>query len=56
MDKEEVAKVNRQTGDIMWRSRGKANQSTFMNDPIGFNSHSHAQSLETGKSLLLVLQ
>ena len=38
---DEVTKINRQTGEIMWRLGGKNNQFTFINDPIGF-SHQHA--------------
>jgi hypothetical protein len=38
---DEITKINRRTGDIMWRMGGKNNQFTFINDPIGF-SHQHA--------------
>ena len=40
---DEVTKINRQTGDIIWRWGGeycKNNQFTFVNDPEGF-SHQH---------------
>jgi len=37
----EVTKINRQTGDIIWRLGGKNNQFTFVNDAIGF-SYQHA--------------
>ena len=37
----EVTKINRQTGDIIWRLGGKNNQFTFINDSIGF-SYQHA--------------
>ena len=40
---DEVTKINRETGDIIWRMGGeqcKNNQFTFINDPIGF-SHQH---------------
>lgn len=40
---DEVTKINRQTGDIIWRWGGehcKNNQFTFINDPAGF-SHQH---------------
>jgi hypothetical protein len=37
---DEITKINRQTGDIIWRMGGKNNQFTFTNDPIGF-SHQH---------------
>lgn len=49
---EEVTKIDRQTGDILWRLGGKANQFTFQNDPIGFNAQHHAQFLENGNLLL----
>jgi hypothetical protein len=38
---DEITKINRQTGEIMWRMGGKNNQFAFINDPIGF-SHQHA--------------
>jgi hypothetical protein len=37
---DEVTKINRSTGDIIWRWGGKHNQFTFINDSIGF-SHQH---------------
>ena len=37
----EVTKINRQTGDIIWRLGGMNNQFAFINDPIGF-SYQHA--------------
>lgn len=40
---DEITKINRQTGDIIWRWGGEYcenNQFTFINDPIGF-SHQH---------------
>ena len=33
----EVTKINRQTGKIIWRLGGKENQFRFTNDPIGFS-------------------
>lgn len=38
---DEITKINRQTGDIMWRLGGKNNQFTFTNDTLRF-SHQHA--------------
>ncbi len=38
---DEITKINRETGDIMWRMGGKNNQFTFLNDSIGY-SHQHA--------------
>lgn len=37
---DEITKINRRTGDIMWRLGGAHNQFTFVNDTIGF-SHQH---------------
>jgi hypothetical protein len=36
----EVTKISRTTGEILWRMGGKNNQFTFLNDPIPF-SHQH---------------
>lgn len=38
---DEVTKINRRTGDIIWRLGGRHNEFTFINDGIGF-SHQHA--------------
>ncbi|MCC6864592.1 MAG: aryl-sulfate sulfotransferase [Ignavibacteria bacterium] len=38
---DEITKINRVTGKIIWRMGGKNNQFTFINDTIGF-SHQHA--------------
>ena len=38
---DEITKINRETGAIIWRWGGKNNQFTFVNDPIGF-SHQHS--------------
>jgi len=38
---DEITKIDRQTGDIIWRWGGKNNQFTFVDDPIGF-SHQHS--------------
>jgi len=37
---DEITKINRQTGDIIWRLGGKNNQFKFINDSVGF-SHQH---------------
>jgi hypothetical protein len=37
---DEITKINRQTGAVMWRWGGKHNQFTFINDSRGF-SHQH---------------
>jgi hypothetical protein len=38
---DEITKINRQTGDIIWRMGGKNNQFSFTNDTVGF-SHQHS--------------
>ena len=38
---DEITKINRSNGNIIWRLGGKNNQFTFLNDSIGF-SHQHA--------------
>ncbi|NQU52408.1 MAG: aryl-sulfate sulfotransferase [Bacteroidetes bacterium] len=49
---DEITKVDRRTGDIIWRLGGKKNQFQFTNDDIGF-SHQHSiRSLENGNILL----
>ena len=37
---DEITKINRSTGDIIWRLGGKKNQFTFINDTLRF-SHQH---------------
>lgn len=38
---DEVTKIARETGEMIWRLGGKNNQFTFVNDPIGF-THQHS--------------
>ncbi len=38
---DEITKIDRTTGDIIWRWGGKHNEFTFVNDPLRFN-HQHA--------------
>jgi hypothetical protein len=38
---DEITKISRSTGEIIWRLGGKNNQFTFVNDSLGF-SHQHA--------------
>jgi hypothetical protein len=48
---DEVTKINRQTGDIIWRWGGEHcenNQFTFINDPIGFSHQHDIRKLENG--------
>lgn len=37
---DEITKIDRTTGDIIWRWGGENNEFTFANDPVGF-SHQH---------------
>jgi hypothetical protein len=45
---DEVTKINRQTGEIIWRLGGKQNQFTFTNDPGFFYQHD-ARRLPNGR-------
>lgn len=46
----EVTKINRQTGDIIWRLGGAHNQFTFVNDPLnGFTNQHDIRSLGNGR-------
>jgi hypothetical protein len=38
---EEITKISRETGEVLWRWGGKNNQFTFLDDPLGF-SYQHA--------------
>lgn len=49
---DEITKIHRRTGEIIWRLGGKNNDFTFLNDTIRF-SHQHSISrLENGNILL----
>lgn len=49
---DEITKIHRKSGEIIWRLGGKKNEFTFINDTIGF-SHQHSVSrLENGNILL----
>jgi arylsulfotransferase ASST/type IX secretion system substrate protein len=49
---DEITKISRTTGEIMWRLGGKNNQFTFLNDSAGF-SHQHAiRRLANGNIIL----
>jgi hypothetical protein len=45
---DEVTKIDRTTGDIIWRLGGKNNQFTFVNDPDGFNAQHDIRRLANG--------
>jgi hypothetical protein len=49
---DEVTKIDRITGDILWRMGGKNNQFTFTSDPIPF-SHQHAAKWLPNGNLVL---
>jgi len=49
---DEVTKIDRETGKIIWRLGGKGNQFTFTNDPIGF-SHQHSARRTPAGTILL---
>ncbi|MGE5175382.1 MAG: aryl-sulfate sulfotransferase [Hyphomicrobiales bacterium] len=44
----EVTKIDRTTGELIWRLGGKNNQFTFVNDPIGFSHQHDARILPDG--------
>jgi len=49
---EEITKVDRRSGEIIWRLGGKNNQFQFINDSLGF-SHQHSiRALNNGNILL----
>jgi len=39
---DEVTKISRETGELLWRLGGRNNQFGFVNDPVGTISHQHA--------------
>lgn len=49
---DEITKINRQTGDIIWRLGGKANQFTFLNDPRGIHHQHDIRRLSNGNITL----
>ncbi|NQT23906.1 aryl-sulfate sulfotransferase [candidate division KSB1 bacterium] len=48
----EVTKIDRQTGELIWRFGGVKNQFTFLNDPEGFSYQHCIRSLSNGNYLL----
>ena len=49
----EITKINRQTGEIIWRLGGKNNQFTFIDDPLnGFTSQHDIRSLGNNRYTL----
>jgi hypothetical protein len=49
---DEITKINRQTGNIIWRLGGKNNQFNFKNDPIMFSYQHSIRRLDNGNYLL----
>ena len=52
---DEITKIDRQTGDIIWRWGGqycKNNQFTFLNDPVGFSHQHYIKKLPNGNYTL----
>jgi hypothetical protein len=47
-DLDEVTKISRNTGDIIWRFGGKNNQFTFINDTIGFSRQHDVRRFSNG--------
>jgi hypothetical protein len=49
---DEVTKISRRTGEMVWRWGGKNNQFTFVNDPIGFSHQHHVRRIANGNVTL----
>jgi arylsulfate sulfotransferase len=49
---DEITKINRQTGTIIWRLGGKHNQFTFTNETIGFSHQHNIRRLANGNYTL----
>ena len=45
---DEITKINRQTGDIIWRLGGENNQFQFINDNVGFSHQHDIRRLQNG--------
>jgi hypothetical protein len=45
---DEITKINRTTGDIIWRLGGLENQFTFVNDTLGFNYQHAVRRISNG--------
>jgi hypothetical protein len=50
---DEITKINRQTGDIIWRLGGKRNQFTFTNDPLKFSGQHDIRRISNGHITVL---
>jgi len=49
---EEITKIDRRTGELIWRLGGKNNQFQFINDELGFSHQHSVRALENGNVLL----
>jgi hypothetical protein len=49
---DEITKIDRKSGEIIWRMGGKNNQFTFINDAVGFSAQHSATILPNGHLLL----
>jgi hypothetical protein len=49
---QEIVKINRVTGEIIWRLGGKKNQFEFINDTLGFSWQHAARRLPNGNIML----
>jgi hypothetical protein len=49
---DEITKIDRKSGEIIWRMGGKNNQFTFLNDTVGFSAQHSATILPNGHLLL----
>jgi len=49
---DEITKISRETGEILWRLGGRNNQFRFTNDPIGFTRQHHIRRLANGNITL----
>ncbi len=49
---DEVTKIDRKSGNIIWRLGGKNNQFKFINDPVGFSAQHSASVLPNGNLVL----
>ncbi len=45
---DEITKINRETGDIIWRLGGNNNQFRFVNDSVGFNYQHAVRRIDNG--------
>jgi hypothetical protein len=48
----EITKINRETGDIIWRLGGKNNQFRFVNDSVGFSYQHAVRRIDNGNITL----